>query len=94
MDQPRAAMAADVVEGPKPHVVVAGDDDGGAVDIDHHAVARLRHVGLDADIDPVPAEDDVEVGLEDFRVGVKRRFQHMAWFAALDKRLKRRGNHG
>ena len=71
MDQPRAAMAADVVEGPKPHVVVAGDDDGGAVDIDHHAVARLRHVGLDADIDPVPPEDDVEVGLEDFRAGVE-----------------------
>ena len=29
MDQPRAAMAADVVEGPKSHVVVARDEDGG-----------------------------------------------------------------
>ena len=89
MDQPRAAMAADVVEGPKPHVVVAGDDDGGAVDIDHHAVARLRHVRLDADIDPVPPEDDVEIGLEDFRSGVEIRFQAVTRLAAPDQAFDR-----
>ncbi len=61
VDEAGAAMAADIVEGADSIVVVADDGDRGLADVDDHDVTGLRHIGLDADIDPVAPEDDLQI---------------------------------
>jgi hypothetical protein len=92
VDEAGAAVATDIVVGADRHRVVAHDHDRGPADVDHHAVAGLGHVGLDADMDPVPPEDDLEVALEDLLARVERRFQAVAGLAAADQRRQGHGN--
>jgi hypothetical protein len=93
VDEARAAVAADVVEGADLVVVVAHDRHRGLADIDDHHVAGLRHVGLDADIDPVPPEDDLHVGLEDLGAEIERRRQGVAGATLTQEALQRSGRH-
>ncbi len=93
MQQAGAAVAADVVKGVQFHVVVARDDNGVRTDIDGHAVAFVGHVRFDADIDPVASEDDVQIGAEDRRVGVERRFERLPGLAAGEQGAEV-GGHG
>ena len=89
--QPGAAVAADVMEGLDGHVVVADDQHRPGADVDRDHVARLRHVRLDRDIDPVLAEDGLEVLLEDVRAGVEVPLQPVAGAAPCDQIRERRG---
>lgn len=93
VDEPRATMAADVVEGADLVVVVADDGDRGPADIDDHDVAGLRHVGLDADIDPVPAEDGFHVGLEDLGAEIEGGRKGVAAAALAQEALQRSRRH-
>ena len=78
VDEARAAMAADIVKGADLAIVVAQNGDRIGADIDDHHVARLRHVRLDADEQPMAAENDLHIGLEDRRIRVERRLERMA----------------
>ena len=93
VDEPGAAVAADIVEGADLVVVVAHDRDRGLADLDDHDVAGLRHVGLDADIDPVPAEDDLHVGLEHLGAEVERGREGVAGTTLAQQALKRGRRH-
>ena len=53
---------------------------------DREVIARLRHVGLDADIDPVAAEDGLDVEIEDLTALVERSFERMTRLAPEDHR--------
>ena len=86
VDEAGAAVAADVVEGADLPVVVAHDDHGVGAELQRHVVARLRHVRLDADKDPVAAEDHVEVEIVDGAAGVEGRVEAVAGAALGDQR--------
>ncbi len=81
-------MAADIVEGADLVVVVANDGDRRLADIDDHDVARLRDVGLDADIDPVATEDDLHVRREHVGAEVELGGKGVAGPALAEKALQ------
>ncbi len=76
-----AAVAADIMEGPQPHVVVAQDDDGILAERDGDIITGLRHLGLDRRIDPGAAEDEFHIGLENLGAGIEGRLQAVARLA-------------
>src|SRR3546814_5431016 len=54
-------MATDVSVDSNVFVVIACDDDGRLADVHHRYIARLGHIGRNADQNPVFEEKDVEV---------------------------------
>lgn len=86
IDDARAAMAADIVEGAHHSVGTPHDHDGIAAEADHVIVAGLRHIRLDPDMDPVAGPDGLEIGCEDLVAEIERRFQAVAGRPAPDQR--------
>ena len=70
--QAGAAMPANVVECIDLHVIVANDDDGVGADLDREEVTWLRNLRLDADKNPIAAENPGDV-LLDRRPGSDRK---------------------
>ncbi|MEY4256663.1 MAG: hypothetical protein RLZZ141_1890 [Pseudomonadota bacterium] len=85
IDEARAAVTADIMEGADLQVVIAHDQDRGLADVDHEHVAWLRHIGLNADIDPVAAKDQIHIGLEYIGTGIEVGFQTVADLTAGDQ---------
>ena len=69
-DELGAAVPADVVEGADLAVGAVHDQQRDAREIHRHLAARSRHVAGDAHADPVLAEGQLALGLEEGRVGV------------------------
>ncbi len=85
IDEAGAAMTADIVKGADLHVFAADEQHRSRPDIDGHAIAGLRHVGLDADIDPMPAEYQAEIEVEDLAAEIEWCFQRVTRLAAPDQ---------
>src|SRR5206468_11770249 len=64
---PRAAMAADVVERPVPALAVAQDDDALLADLLREPVTRIGDPVLAADAEPALGENVFQLMAEDFR---------------------------
>jgi hypothetical protein len=71
-DHHGAAVGALVVQDMELFVGTADDDDRLAPDLRAKIIARLAHLAFVADIDPGPAENALELKLEDRRIVVKR----------------------
>ena len=75
LDDPRAAVAADVEERARDPVLAGDDDDAVGADLARHELARLVDRGDVADADPA-AEDLVDLPLEHPLIGERRGRQH------------------
>ncbi|MNT54976.1 hypothetical protein D3C72_1921780 [compost metagenome] len=84
--EPRAAMAADVVEGADLHVVVAYDQDRVVAELDRYVITRLWHVRLDRHLDPVLAENRLHVQREDILAQIEGRLEAVSRLAPLHQR--------
>lgn len=64
-----AAVCARIDQAVQVAVLVAGDDDGLAADVGGEVVARIRHLALVGEVDPVALEDVLHLEFEDVLVG-------------------------
>ena len=87
LEQPRAAVPADVVEGADLLVVVAQDDHRVRADVDRDVVAGVGDLRLGGAEQPVLGEDRRDIQVEHLLAGVEGRLQAVAHGAALDQGL-------
>ena len=85
-----ATMTTDVSDHADLVLVVTQKNDADLADIDHNGIACFGHFAFEADIDPVPHEEDVEIGFENIIARVETRGQRMA----VSTRVEKRGNGG
>ncbi len=78
MQQARTTMAAYVMESMQRHIVVTRHDNRVLADIDGHAITRLRHIRLYADVDPVLAEDHLQIARENTGIDIEWRLERVS----------------
>ena len=76
----RAAMAAGIVESSDLSLAVAYDDDRIVANLNREVVARLGHLAIMADEQPVAIENVLHVETVIIRIGIKGLFKSVARF--------------